>query len=108
MGVVYQPVEVAHFVGEAAGSKQFDQSVAIDEDVGGVHVPYLAVVFLELRPRPHHRVQQVPQLCLQEEAVDLPPVFNLRLENVGVVLEGHLDDPRRPADALRLVGGGDW
>lgn len=74
-----------------------------------MHVSDLGVVLLELGASTDHIVQQIPELSLQEETIDLPPVLYFDLENVGVVIVGELCEatgtrtsplePQRPVDS---------
>lgn len=69
----------------------------------------LGVVLFELGAGADHVVEQVPELGLEEEAVDLPAVVDLYLEDVGVVVVGELRgakgtrtrplEPQRPVDS---------
>ena len=50
-----------------------------------VQVSYLRMGLLELGSSPCHVVQKIPEFGLQEISVDFPSVFDLLLENVGVM-----------------------
>lgn len=94
VGVFHELVEVGLLAGEADGADEFDEAVVVDKDAAGVHVPDLCVVLLELGPGPDQVVKQVPDLGLQEVAVDLLPVLDLHLEDVGVVVVPELSGGR--------------
>jgi hypothetical protein len=68
-----------------------------------MYVTDLAASSLEFRTRTHQIVQQVPELGLQEEAVEFLTVQQFGLEDVGVVLvfqlsgeEGTVTRPLEP------------
>jgi hypothetical protein len=90
MGVLYHFIEVGFLAREAAGADEFDESVVVDEDVGGVDVADLEAVLLELGAAADETVEQVPQLGLEEEARQFAAVVDLGLEDVGVVVVGEL------------------
>lgn len=108
MRVLNNFIEVGLFSGEAASADKFDKSIIIDEYVAWMHVSDLSMVLFELGASADHVVQQVPEFSLQEEAVYLPAVFNLHLENVRIVVVGQLHEgkctrtsplePQRPVD----------
>lgn len=102
MGILHDFIEVGVLAGEAAGADEFDESVVVDEDVGGVDVADLGVVLLELGAGADERVEQVPQFGLHEVAPDVAAVVDLHLEDVGEVLVGQLHRPARPAHPRRL------
>lgn len=87
-GILDQFVEVGFLSWEAASADQLDQSIVVDEDIAGVNISDLAVILLELRSGSDHGVEQIPQLSFEEVPVDLPPVLDLHLEDVGIVVEG--------------------
>ena len=109
MRILNNLIEVGLLPREAASADQFNKSIVIDEYVAGMHISNLGMVLLELRASTDHIVQQIPQFSLQEEAIDLPPVLDLDLEDVGVVIVGELCEskgtrtsplePQRPVDS---------
>ena len=85
LGIAGEFVEVCFFSWKGAGADELYESIIVDQDAAGVEVAYFLVVLLELRASPHHRVEQVPQLCLQEVPFDSPSVLDLFLEHVRVM-----------------------
>lgn len=83
---------VAEFSGEGGRADDLDLSALVDEDVARVDVADLPLEQLELAARPHHVVQQVPDLGLEEVLVQLVAVLDLGLEDELVVVEGQLGD----------------
>lgn len=81
-------VVVVELAGQRAGADDLDLPALVYEDVGGVHVADLAAQVLELLPRAHDVVEQVPDLGLQEVLLQLAAVVDLRLQHELVVVEG--------------------
>lgn len=101
-------VVVVLFSGEGAGADDLDLSALVDEDVGGVDVADLPPQVLELLPRPHDVVQQVPYLRLQEVLFQLGAILDLGLEDELVVVERELcyggDTRTRPPEPQSPTG----
>ena len=71
---------------EGASTDDFYLSALVDEDVVGVDVTDLALEVLELVARPHHVVEQIPQLGLQKVLAQVEPVLDFGLQHELVVL----------------------
>lgn len=108
-------VIIAQFPWQRHSAYNLDLAGLVDENVPGMHTSDLALQLFELGPRPHHVVQQIPHLSLQEVLLYTVTVQHLRLQHELVIVETHLPtptptftnprDPHSPADSNECFSG---
>ena len=115
LDAVQQGLKVVELPRQRNRTDDLNLPALVDKDVPRVDVADLLLQQLELIPRPHDVVQQVPHLGLQEVLPQLVPVQDLGLQHELVVIEAQLHglegtltmplDPQRPTDSKECLRG---